>query len=788
MVQTATLPLDRGEYVLQGIFARDRDDADVLTEHGSSFWSYTAGDGWEAASSRYANLKFLNDGSEVYGYYKCHLMSINEADAPTRGNSQRKVVTQHINDAYRHHAVYESGGKIYYTYSADTGATWQPEILISDYYHECKRPSIAFRDEYGSSHESPAVYITYVDSTASVVMLRYWQTKSRPDIWATIDSIQISAPFICNPVVATVIYEAKSYEVLAYEGSDSTLNMSMYLATTPLTATRISGDFTGMTSTADYSFRDRILATSYQNWRNRTIAPRFPSIVASQFSTTGDFSIVWMETWNGSMKIKGLMIEDVSQTTQVTDTVAHYVQLNRIVATENARPSLSAWHEPFIAYQCDMASVRQIPTWSQNWPYVLGGRSYLQLSSRYPSTPAYSSSTRDNVALRRGYGAVGATYAWHPVTPVASLPRQVGEMLEPSLGPALRKISISVNTGWDRIGVINLDYSLPAKVGYIIQTDGRYPALSPIFPPLQLYSGRYGFASPNSQGPPVLGSQYYWEVINTTHLLAKTKTAYEDRRMRQLVLTKNDSSYVAYGMTMPSLVENGDTYTTLSWDYSKDTTGSGFWNELSGCVKTAPFTVPSNAAFEYGATLYAENPDDFDDTVIVALQVCIASNDSVLTEFAVTMSEYDVDSVSYVLDRIDLSLYDGSQVYFQLDYSDSTDAESYDVLVVQFIDSVATEKDNRAVRPSAQNITLLPNYPNPFNPQTMIPFSLESAGHVTLKVHDVRGSLVATLIDRMMPQGYNVTGFDGSTLPTGTYLVKLRQGDTTVSRQMLLIK
>jgi hypothetical protein len=787
MVQTATLPLAHGEYVLQGMFTRDRDDATVLTEHGSSFWSYSAGDGWEAASSRYANLKF-HENSEVFGFYKSHLRSINEADAPTQGSSQRKIATQSVGGGYRYHSVYESGGKVFYTYSVDTGATWAPEVLISDYYHECKRPSIAFRDEFGTTHESPAVYITYVDSTESAVMLRFWETKTRPDLWYTLDSIQISSPFVCHPVVDAAIHNAKSFEVLMYEGSPTTLNASIYLGVYPLIADRISGDFTGTSTTYDYEFRDRVVATAYQNWRGITIAPRFPSIMASKSSSGGSFSAVWMETWNGSMKLKNFWIDDLGPSTEVIDTVAHYVRLNRIVAVEDARPSLGGWINPHLAYQCDIPSIRQIPTYSQNWPTTIAGRSYLQLTSRYPATTSYANASRDNVALKRGFGGIGAVYSWHPVTTVSSIPRLSGRLLEPSVGTDNKKMSISINYRWYDIAVVTVDYSAPAKVSHRWQTNGRFPALPSNLKPLQIYSTDYGFASPNSQGPPVLGSEFYWEIQKTTSHLTKESSAYEDTRLRQLVLSKNDSSFVAYGVTMPTLVSNGTTYTTLAWDYSKDTAATGYWNELSDCMKTATFTVPSNAQFEYAATLFAENQADFDDTVIVELQICLASNDSVLCQYDVNMSDYDLDSVAYVLDQFDLSSYDGSDVYFKVDYPDSTDAMSYDVLAVHFIDSAATEKANRPLIPTAQNIRLLSNYPNPFNPQTKIPYFLESAGHITLAVYDIQGNLVAELIDNMRPQGYGVVEFDGSLLPSGTYLVKLSLGDASVSRQMLLLK
>ena len=83
---------------------------------------------------------------------------------------------------------------------------------------------------------------------------------------------------------------------------------------------------------------------------------------------------------------------------------------------------------------------------------------------------------------------------------------------------------------------------------------------------------------------------------------------------------------------------------------------------------------------------------------------------------------------------------------------------------------------------------LLQNYPNPFNPTTTIPFSVAATKHVTLKVYDVVGQLVATLIDeRLAPSNYSYQ-FDGSNLASGTYIYSLNVDGQLVSKRMLLIK
>ena len=80
------------------------------------------------------------------------------------------------------------------------------------------------------------------------------------------------------------------------------------------------------------------------------------------------------------------------------------------------------------------------------------------------------------------------------------------------------------------------------------------------------------------------------------------------------------------------------------------------------------------------------------------------------------------------------------------------------------------------------------NYPNPFNPSTTIKFDVADFGLVNLKVYDVLGNEVATLINKELPAGnYRVT-FDASQLASGVYIYRLRAGGFIVSKKMILLK
>jgi len=100
-----------------------------------------------------------------------------------------------------------------------------------------------------------------------------------------------------------------------------------------------------------------------------------------------------------------------------------------------------------------------------------------------------------------------------------------------------------------------------------------------------------------------------------------------------------------------------------------------------------------------------------------------------------------------------------------------------EVLGVQVVDNV---------KPASY--VLEQNYPNPFNPTTNIKFALTNAGFTTLKVYDMLGREVATLVNENLAAGtYNVN-FDAANLTTGIYVYELRSGSVKLSKKMMLVK
>jgi photosystem II stability/assembly factor-like uncharacterized protein len=80
------------------------------------------------------------------------------------------------------------------------------------------------------------------------------------------------------------------------------------------------------------------------------------------------------------------------------------------------------------------------------------------------------------------------------------------------------------------------------------------------------------------------------------------------------------------------------------------------------------------------------------------------------------------------------------------------------------------------------------NYPNPFNPSTTIKYELPQSGFVSLKVYDILGREVQTLVNGNKIKGTYEVSFNGSNLASGVYLYKLKAGNFTSIKKMMLIK
>jgi spore coat protein A len=96
--------------------------------------------------------------------------------------------------------------------------------------------------------------------------------------------------------------------------------------------------------------------------------------------------------------------------------------------------------------------------------------------------------------------------------------------------------------------------------------------------------------------------------------------------------------------------------------------------------------------------------------------------------------------------------------------------------------------ENISIKTSPVSYNMQQNYPNPFNPSTVIRFSIPEDAFVTLKIYDILGREVGTLLNQVIPGGSHEVRFDGSKLSSGIYIYTLRSGSFIKSYKMVLAK
>ncbi len=110
----------------------------------------------------------------------------------------------------------------------------------------------------------------------------------------------------------------------------------------------------------------------------------------------------------------------------------------------------------------------------------------------------------------------------------------------------------------------------------------------------------------------------------------------------------------------------------------------------------------------------------------------------------------------------------------------------FDYLTVKFTQGPVSVDDQEPTVPAS--LMLHQNYPNPFNPSTTISYQLPTQSYVTLKVFDVLGREVATLVDDRLNAGEYSVVWNAGDAASGVYMYQLRVDGTVMSKRMLLIK
>ncbi|NUQ81067.1 MAG: T9SS type A sorting domain-containing protein [Bacteroidetes bacterium] len=209
----------------------------------------------------------------------------------------------------------------------------------------------------------------------------------------------------------------------------------------------------------------------------------------------------------------------------------------------------------------------------------------------------------------------------------------------------------------------------------------------------------------------------------------------------------------------------------------------------------SPLTSEQFLCFMAGPVAIPINPPVFKDAVeLVATYPAIPPGWIPLSKLADQFEQYlETHPISFEIEHASAILVSGSIMDIQVPEGKTwwfvvlEGAEKDTVIVVDaFSGEMYTTVGDRPGQP--QQLVLGQNYPNPFNPETTIPFYLKSGGRTRLILYNLLGQPVRVVFDQILPAGNHECRIQAGSLPTGMYLIELRQGTQSDRRKLMLLK
>lgn len=221
--------------------------------------------------------------------------------------------------------------------------------------------------------------------------------------------------------------------------------------------------------------------------------------------------------------------------------------------------------------------------------------------------------------------------------------------------------------------------------------------------------------------------------------------------------------------------------------------------EVNSYLKTEPFYLNDVSNFQYGVVYGLADTTSYPIALSGQEQLTFRVKlvDQQTNEVIGIYDEvnYDADSV-YYYDNINYLVetegIGNRQVRLELELTDNFE-QSYscsDMLLT--VDSLVSKSflqtlDYRG-KLKVKEYELVQNYPNPFNPATIIKYNIPKSGEVKLRVFDILGREVTTLVNSYQKEGRYEVEFNASKLASGVYIYRLEADDFVNSKKMLLVK
>ncbi len=264
--------------------------------------------------------------------------------------------------------------------------------------------------------------------------------------------------------------------------------------------------------------------------------------------------------------------------------------------------------------------------------------------------------------------------------------------------------------------------------------------------------------------------------------------------------------YIQIGTPPGTVVLNDDGSSFSNWI----TTGiTGTWNTSTTQFHSSPSSFADSPTGNYsnGAdnTMTLANPINVSVQPVVTLsfwhRYALENNyDWVMVEVSSnngdtwqTVTEYTGTNTTWTQQTFDITRYANASTQMKVRFRLVADAGSVadgwyvdDVVITTYCTGTITGISG--ISNSPYSFALQQNYPNPFNPVTVIKYQLPSAEKVSVKVFDILGKEVATLVNENKQPGYYEVSFDASNLASGLYFYRIEAGSFVETKKMMLIK
>ena len=215
----------------------------------------------------------------------------------------------------------------------------------------------------------------------------------------------------------------------------------------------------------------------------------------------------------------------------------------------------------------------------------------------------------------------------------------------------------------------------------------------------------------------------------------------------------------------------------ILWNYYQDSTRHSLFTTMSELIKLKK-EYPVFSTNDFATYLFPEikkytlNNSEINAVVVGNFNVVYGEISAGFQHSGKWYEYFSQDSISVTDVNMNVALNAG-------DYKIFTDKK---IVRPGFI----TDVEENEIIP--QDFVLYQNYPNPFNPSTIIGYQLPVTSNVTLKVYDILGREIATLVNEQKPAGKYELKFDGSELASGVYFFTLKTGNYAETKKMILMK